>query len=141
LFANVLVSGIALASALDLHSRRVKFIMALSLAIGVGVTVWPFAFQDMRGSSYTANFWKCDDCTDTMKGVRNGASIFLSTGYCVGTVVAMFLNFLLPEDAGVNMSGDEDKDELELEEDVTAKKAAIDESDSDEVVAPEIDRE
>jgi uracil-xanthine permease len=108
LFANVLVSGISLASVLDLHSRRVKFIMALSLAIGVGVTVWPFAFQDMRGSSYTANFWKCDDCSDTMKGVRNGASIFLSTGYCVGTVVAMFLNFILPEDSGVHMPGDDD---------------------------------
>lgn len=51
LFANVLVSGISLAaSSLDLNSRRVKFIMALSLAVGVGVTVWPFAFQDMRVS-------------------------------------------------------------------------------------------
>lgn len=50
LFANVLCSGIALAATLDLHSRRVKFIMALSLAVGVGVTVWPFAFIDMRAS-------------------------------------------------------------------------------------------
>jgi uric acid-xanthine permease len=102
LFANVLVSGISLASILDLHSRRIKFTMALSLAIGVGVTVWPFAFQDMRGSSYTANFWRCADCGKTLKGVRDGVSIFLSTGYCVGTVVAMILNLILPEDAGVN---------------------------------------
>jgi uracil-xanthine permease len=122
LFANVLVSGIALASVLDLHSRRNKFIMALSLAIGVGVTVWPFAFQDMRGSSYTANFWRCDDCNDTMKGVRNGASIFLSTGYCVGTVVAMLLNFILPEDAGVQMPFDDE----------TEKRKLDSESDSDE---------
>lgn len=80
LFANVLVSGISLASSLDIHSRRNKFIMALSLAIGVGVTIWPYAFQDMRGSSYTANFWRCEDCSDTLKGVRNGVAIFLSTG-------------------------------------------------------------
>jgi NCS2 family nucleobase:cation symporter-2 len=53
LFANVLASGIALASTLELNSRRVKFIMALSLAIGVGVTVYPYAFLDRRASSYT----------------------------------------------------------------------------------------
>jgi xanthine/uracil permease len=110
LFANVLASGIALASTLDLHSRRVKFIMALSLAIGVGVTVWPYAFLDMRESSYTANFWRCSDCSQTMKGLRNGASIFASTGYCVGTVVAMILNAVLPDEVGVEMPGDEAKD-------------------------------
>jgi len=102
LFANVLASGIALSGQLDLHSRRVKFIMALSLAIGVGVTVFPFAFQDQRASPYTANFWRCDDCSEVKKGVRNGISIFLSTGYCVGTVIAMLLNAILPEDAAVN---------------------------------------
>ena len=106
LFANVLASGIALASTTDLHSRRNKFILAMSLAIGVGVTVWPFAFQDMRASSYTANFWRCEDCTETMKGVRNGVSIFLSTGYCVGTVVAILLNLILPADAAIKFYDD-----------------------------------
>ena len=101
LFSNVLVSGITLANKCDLHSRRTKFIMALSLAVGVGVTVWPFAFMDMRGSSYTAAFWTCADCSDNVKGVRNAVSIFLSTGYCVGTVVAMLLNFILPADAEI----------------------------------------
>lgn len=104
LFANVLVSGISLASSLDLHSRRMKFIMALSLAVGVGVTVWPFAFQDQRASSYTANFWRCTNCSETLQGFRNGLSIFLSTGYCIGTVVAMLLNAVLPEDSGVDMT-------------------------------------
>jgi uric acid-xanthine permease len=108
LFANVLASGISLAATLDLHSRRNKFILALSLAIGVGVVVWPNAFMDMRASAYTANFWRCTDCSETMKGVRNGVSIFLSTGYCVGTVVAMLLNAILPVDAGVNMTNHED---------------------------------
>lgn len=106
LFANVLASGIALAGSLDLHSRRVKFIMALSLAIGVGVTVWPFAFADQRASPYTANFWPCDDCSDAMKGFRNGLMIFLSTGYCIGTVVAMTLNFILPADGEIIKNSD-----------------------------------
>jgi len=132
LFANVLVSGIALSATLDLHSRRVKFIMALSLAIGVGVTVWPFAFQDMRGSSYTANFWRCSECSDTMKGLRNGASIFLSTGYCVGTVVAMFLNAILPEDGGVVMYDETKKlSEEESNESEDGAAAPLDEYDSD----------
>jgi uracil-xanthine permease len=81
LFSNVLVSGITLANQCDLHSRRTKFIFALSLAIGVGVTVWPYAFLDMRASGYTAAFWTCADCSNAMKGLRNGVSIFLSTGY------------------------------------------------------------
>lgn len=101
LFVNVLVSGISLSSQLDMSSRRVKFIMAVSLALGVGVTVWPFAFKDQRGSPYTANFWPCTDCSETMQGLRNGVSIILSTGYCIGSISAMFLNALLPEDPGM----------------------------------------
>lgn len=102
LFANVLASGIKLASEVDLqHSRRNRFILAFSLAIGVGVTVWPYAFLDRRASPYTAGFWPCSDCDNTMKGLRNGVSIFLSTGYCVGTVCAMLLNGILPDDAEV----------------------------------------
>jgi uric acid-xanthine permease len=108
LFANVLTAGLSLAALLDLHNRRNKFILAMSLAIGIGVNVWPYAFLDMRASFYTANFWRCADCSDTMKGLRNGVSIFLSSGYCVGTVVAMILNGILPEDVGVNIGRDED---------------------------------
>lgn len=104
LFSNVLVSGINLANKSNLQSRRTKFIFALSLAIGVGVTVWPYAFLDMRASGYTAAFWKCADCNDGLKGLRNAVSIFLSTGYCVGTVVALLLNAVLPEDAEVEMT-------------------------------------
>lgn len=122
LFSNVLVSGISLASSLDLHSRRVKFIMAVSLAIGVGVTVWPFAFQDMRGSSNTANFWRCENCTDKKLGLRNGLSIFLSTGYCVGTVTAMLLNALLPADPGVATMEDTTKVLKESDDDVSDPK-------------------
>ena len=135
LFANVLVSGISLSSALDLHSRRIKFIMALSLAVGVGVTVWPFAFLDMRGSSYTANFWRCTNCSDRKKGIRNGISIFLSTGYCIGTVIAMLLNTILPEDAGVATAEDDEDNPKALEDSSDdAKDAAAVES---EVMAKE----
>ncbi len=108
LFANVLTSGINLTHNVDLDGRRNKFIFAWSMAIGVGVAVWPWAYLDMRASPYTAAFWTCADCTDLMKGIRNGVSIFLSTGYCVGTVVAMILNAMLPEDAGISYSPEDD---------------------------------
>ena len=68
--------------------------------------MWPYAFQDLRASNYTANFWRCADCSDALKGLRNGISIFLSTGYCIGTVIAILLNMILPEDAQVIKTSD-----------------------------------
>jgi xanthine/uracil permease len=135
LFANVLASGVALTGNIDLHSRRNKFIMAYSLALGVGVTVWPFAFQDRRASPYTAWFWTCEDCSDTIKGIRNGVAIFLSTGYCVGTVVAMLLNAILPEDLTISYNKEfiHDEDDLALTEERNAAKALED----DEANEPE----
>jgi len=108
LFCNVLVSGLALFGKLDLNNRRIRFISAMSLCVGVGVTVWPYAFQDQRGSPYTAAFWKCSDCSSAMKGLRNGVSIFLSTGYCVGTIIAIILNLILPEEKSVDESEDQE---------------------------------
>lgn len=124
LFANVLASGVKLASAVELqNSRRNRFILAYSLALGVGVTVWPYAFADRRASPYTAAFWQCSDCSNAMKGFRNGVSIFLSTGYCIGTVTAMILNAILPADPEVvcfdNQESSAEKlpdGDLELEE-------------------------
>ena len=126
LFCNVFVSGVSVATTLDLKSRRVRFIMAMSLAVGIGVTVWPYAFLDRRASSYTANFWPCADCSATMKGLRNGVSIFLSTGYCIGTMLAMLLNAILPEDA--EKEEDVKKLEEEAEDMPTSEKTGVTET-------------
>jgi uracil-xanthine permease len=99
LFANVAVSGIGILATEDLTSRRARFIAAFSLAIGLGVTVWPWAFADPRGSPYTANFWTCEDCSETMRSVRDAVSIVMSTGYCIGAICAIILNGILPSDA------------------------------------------
>ena len=98
LFCNVLISGITLFGELNLKSRRIRFISVMSMCVGVGVTVWPYAFLDMRASPYTAKFWECSDCSETLKGLRNAVSIFLSTGYCIGSVLAILLNAILPDD-------------------------------------------
>lgn len=142
LFANVLASGINLTKLVDLESRRNRFIMAFSLALGVGVTVWPYAFLDRRASPYTAAFWKCEDCSDAMKGLRNGVSIFLSTGYCIGSVTAMLLNSILPCDAGLSYSvcrtnGEETKEMSEAVPKEEAKGDADDEDDDEEKPADE----
>jgi len=126
LFANVFTSGIKLLGMCDFSSRRVRFIVSLSMAFGLGVTIWPFAFQDRRNRPYTAEFWTCeeeDECSEFLKGVRNGVSIFLSTGYCIGTMTAIVLNTILPEDAAVIKKSDvlEEAKELELDE-VEAEK-------------------
>lgn len=131
LFANVMVSGISLASRLDLQSRRIKFILAMSLAIGVGVTVWPFAFADMRASGYSARFWRCEGCSKTMKGLRNGISIFLSTGYCVGSLIATVLHSILPEDAPEQNSSNE----LPAKEDLGSEDGNSDEKEKEVVEA------
>ena len=133
LFANVLVSGIALTKNVDLDSRRNRFIMAFSMALGVGVTVWPYAFLDRRASPYTAPFWECGDCSNAMKGLRNGLSIFLSTGYCVGSVAAMMLHGILPSDVELAYAEDDDyqKDDLVLTEN-NEKNDSYDESDKAE---------
>jgi len=126
LFCNVFVSGVSVASTLDWSSRRIRFIMAMSLSVGIGVTVWPYAFLDRRASPYTANFWTCENCeSNALKGLRNAVSIFLSTGYCVGTVIAIFLNVILPEDS------------LEKEDDESAEKNFTEELDKTEVVKEE----
>jgi len=130
LFANVMASGIALVSGVDLTSRRNKFILAFAMSIGVGVTVWPYAFQDMRGSAYSAHFWQCSDCSEALKGVRDGVSIFLSTGYCCGTMVAVILNAILPADLPI--SYDESYFGTAVtEEEPTAPKKELDGSDED----------
>ena len=54
LFANVFVSGITLFGTIEMKSRRNRFIAGMSLCVGIGVTVLPYAFQDMRASPYTA---------------------------------------------------------------------------------------
>ena len=79
----------------------------------------------MRASPYTAAFWTCADCSETMKGVRNAVSIFLSTGYCIGSVIAIILNLILPEDPDdVVPVGDND----EIHWSVIGKKSAYFES-------------
>eukprot|EP00929_Paragymnodinium_shiwhaense_P059267 TRINITY_DN29685_c0_g1_i1.p2 TRINITY_DN29685_c0_g1~~TRINITY_DN29685_c0_g1_i1.p2 ORF type:complete len:128 (-),score=38.80 TRINITY_DN29685_c0_g1_i1:365-748(-) len=70
----------------------------------------PHIFNDMRDSPYGARFWPCfedsflesgSNCSDSEKGVRNAVMLFLGTPYCIGSVLAMIMNLILPADMEV----------------------------------------
>jgi len=108
LFCNVFVSGLKVTAGADLDSRRNRVILAIAMGLGLGVAMVPYIVADFRASSNTAPFWPCTgpfrdgkDCTDGEKGIRQGMIIFLSTPYCIGTIVALVLNLILPADMEV----------------------------------------
>lgn len=108
LFCNVFVSGLKVTGGADLNSRRNRIILAISMGIGLGVAMVPNVFSDYRASPGWSPFWPCtgpfrdgDDCSTSEQGVRDGILIFLSTPYCIGTVLALILNIILPEDMEV----------------------------------------
>jgi len=115
LFCNVFISGLRVVSECDLNSRRNRFLLAMSMGIGMGVAMVPYAFGDFRASEFTSNFWPCQDCNKSEKAVRNGVLIFLNTPYCIGSFVAMLLNTILPEDPKIVADDDSEDDDLDKE--------------------------
>jgi len=107
LFCQVLVSGLAVLAKVDLASRRNRVILGIALGVGVGVAMTPHIFNDMRDSPYSARFWPCfkdehtgtgGTCTEIEQGLRNGIMLFLGTPYCIGSVLALLMNLILPAD-------------------------------------------
>lgn len=70
--------------------RRERFILAIALGAGLGVTIVP--------QWTTANLWPTDGMSETLRGFRDAVIITLSTGYSIGVLLAMFLNAILPAD-------------------------------------------
>eukprot|EP00931_Biecheleriopsis_adriatica_P030501 TRINITY_DN17989_c0_g1_i4.p1 TRINITY_DN17989_c0_g1~~TRINITY_DN17989_c0_g1_i4.p1 ORF type:complete len:605 (-),score=111.75 TRINITY_DN17989_c0_g1_i4:47-1861(-) len=133
LFCQVLVSGLAVLSKVDLGSRRNRVILGISLGFGVGVAMTPNIFNDMRDSPYSARFWPCfvdektgtgRDCDDVEKGLRNGIMMFLGTPYCIGSVLAMLMNLILPADMEV-VTGDSVQETTSPDEGVPNKETEV----------------
>jgi NCS2 family nucleobase:cation symporter-2 len=108
LFCNVFVSGLSVVAKSNLNSRRNRIILAISMGVGLGVTAVPWIFGDQRESSGMAPFWPCKgpfreggDCSKGEQGIRDGILILLTTPYSIGTLLAMILNAILPEDMEV----------------------------------------
>eukprot|EP00798_Chlamydomonas_sp_ICE-L_P005798 gene5798-6079_t len=88
LFASITVSGIKVMGTKTI-TRRIRFILSVSLMFGLGVTLFP----------EWANFLDCSDVTPSdLKGLCQAASLTLTTGYAVGCITALILHGLLPAD-------------------------------------------
>jgi len=88
LFVNVLVSGLRVVGP-ALHNRRDRFIVAASLALGVGVAIVPH---------WATNALIAPGGSEADEMAKDGIRIVLSTPYCIGTLVALLLNAVIPED-------------------------------------------
>jgi hypothetical protein len=98
LFCNIVVSGAKILGP-ELEVRRNRFIVAASISIALGVALVPhWASNDLvRPAQGTAN-----------KMLGDTAVIILTTPYCIGTLLAIFLNVVIP------MDEDEEPEEQEL---------------------------
>lgn len=92
LFANVCVSGIKVIS-IDGFTRRTRFILAVSIGLGLGVTLVP--------GWATNNLWPVTKGMSTgVRSFRDSCILVLSNGFTIGCVVAIALHLILPIEAG-----------------------------------------
>jgi NCS2 family nucleobase:cation symporter-2 len=90
LFASVTVSGIRILAYLD-WTRRDRFIVTCALAIGMGVTLVPTWFTHVF--SYTGD-------NEALQGFLSAIETVVGTGYCVGALISIFLNLVIPAEWG-----------------------------------------
>lgn len=80
-------------------TRRNRFIIAMAMSIGVGVSIVPQWANSING------LWPLDpDMSAGLRGLRSTVVIILSTGYAIGTLIAMFLHLILPLNEEDNVS-------------------------------------
>ncbi|CEG62773.1 Putative Permease family domain-containing protein [Rhizopus microsporus] len=108
LFASVTVSGIRILAYLD-WTRRDRFIVTCSLALGLGVTLVPTWFTHVF--SYSGD-------NLALKGFLSAIETIVDTGYCIGSLMAIFLNLVIPAEWGPETV-------KEIEEKMQQEKEAI----------------
>lgn len=107
LFASVTVSGIRILAYLE-WTRRDRFIVTCSLALGLGVTLVPSWFTHVF--SYTGG-------NEALQGFLSAIETIVDTGYCIGSLMAIFLNLVIPAEWGPEtMKELEEKERLERDQ-------------------------
>ena len=100
LFANIIVSGIKLIG-FERIDRRTHYIVATSLALGVGTALVPAFSRPGVGTSATRpnQWWPYDeDMSDALDSFRVGCMISINTPYFIGSICAIILNLVIPTD-------------------------------------------
>lgn len=107
LFASVTVSGIRILSYLS-WTRRDRFIATTALALGLGVTLCPGWFSHVF--TYSGG-------NESVKGFLSAVETIVDTGYCIGSLSAIFLNLVVPREWGTETLQEiEEKKKKEREE-------------------------
>jgi len=140
LFANIMLSGIKLI-AFHRIDRRTHYIVAASLALGVGTALVPaFSSPGLGAAAMKPNqWWVYDpDYSDALDSLRVGLMISINTPYFIGSVTAIILNLIIPkefvdaEDLEVEALWDEETVEDETGDVEIAEKKVDDDSDEKE---------
>lgn len=123
LFANVAVSGIRILGRLP-WTRRDRFIISSALAIGLGVSLVPNWFSFVFTYSGTSA---------ATRAIIEAVEITVGTGYCIGALIAIVLNLLLPMEVEDLVAPDEP--------DAAVKSIDMDDSGEDVAVGPDVPAE
>ena len=100
LFANIIVSGIKLIG-FERIDRRTHYIVATSLALGVGTALVPaFSSPGIGAAAARPNQWwpYNEDMSDALDSFRIGCMISINTPYFIGSITAIILNLIIPTD-------------------------------------------
>ncbi|KAG1674137.1 hypothetical protein FOA52_015768 [Chlamydomonas sp. UWO 241] len=88
LFANITVSGIKVIGT-KIITRRIRFILSVSLVFGLGITLWP----------QWAEVLNCTNVGNSgVTGLCEAAKLTLTTGYAIGCITALILHGVMPQD-------------------------------------------
>ncbi|KAI9037393.1 nucleobase:cation symporter-2 family protein [Aspergillus affinis] len=101
LFSSVAVSGIRIISTVP-FTRRNRFILTASFAVGMAATLLPEWFQ---------YFFTYSGDNHALQGLLNAVILVMTNGFAVTAVLGLILNLLIPEDpeeeaAVMDSSGD-----------------------------------
>lgn len=100
MFANIIVSGVKLIG-FDRIDRRTHYIVATSMALGVGTALVPaFSAPGIGAAATRPNQWwpYNEDMSDALDSFRVGCMISINTPYFIGSICAIVLNLIIPED-------------------------------------------
>lgn len=134
LFANIILSGIKLIG-FERIDRRTHYIVAASLALGVGTALVPAFSSPGIGAAATKpnQWWPYDPgMSEGLDSFRVGLMIAVNTPYFIGSVSAMILNLIIPmdlvdeEDLEVEAKWLEDSEELVKDEPKAEESPEVD---------------
>ncbi|KAJ5539080.1 Purine permease [Penicillium frequentans] len=88
LFSSVAISGIRIISQID-FTRRNRFILTASFALGMGITLVP---------SWWSYFFTYSGNNHALEGLLNAVDLVMTNGFAVTAILGVILNLILPDE-------------------------------------------